>query len=591
MCAIGGWLQFSPADEAASVLAEMMAVMKHRGPDDSGAYFDAAAGLALGHNRLSIIDLTASGHQPMVNKTNGDVITFNGEIYNFIELRRQLENLGYRFRSRSDTEVLLFAFAEWGIDCLSRIRGMYAFAIWRPVEKALYLARDPLGIKPLYYSSTADRLIFCSEVKAFMALPGFVARADKAAIGQFLEFGYTFELDRTALTGISKLPPGHYLRFVSGASAEVIPFFQPELRPRIEQEVRYFEEKLHDTLAKVVSEHLVADVPIGLLLSGGIDSSIIAALAAKHGPLTTISMGFSDSDLDERRHARVVANFIGSQHKEFLLKPGQIEQELAESILCFDDLFADWGAVSTRLLYKECQKLGLKVVLVGEGSDEIFGGYDIFRRAESRVPTEAWLFGLYRQYIGRRYGTFYPAFRSVMRCLLAATGNDRFSAIRQFETRYQLPNNYISKVDRASMATSVEARVPFLDQRVVELAYQVPQNLLLSDKSEKQLLRRVARRYHLLPEETIVRRKFGGSIAGSWMDDQVAFRQFAREVILRKNGWTEALGLRRPMAEYFQRNRDGYPFPHAISIFRNLAWRLLLLELWSTAFRIAPQPS
>jgi asparagine synthase (glutamine-hydrolysing) len=299
-------------------------------------------------------------------------------------------------------------------------------------------------------------------------------------------------------------------------------------------------------------------------------------------------MGFTQSNLDECAEARRVARHIGSEHEEFLITPGEVSDGLESTITCFDDLFADWGTISTRLLYGKCRERGIKVVLVGEGADELFGGYDVFGSSASRAPADWWIFQLYQRYCGRRYGRYFGAFRALMRHYLNSVNLDRFDAIRLFETRNQLPNNYMMKVDKASMSVSVEARVPYLDQRLAEIAYRIPKDLLLREGTEKSVLRSIARRFNLLPEETLARPKFGGSMALSWLDEQPAFRSFARDVILAKGGWTEALGLRQAMVDYFVNNRSGYAFPRAVSIFRNLAWRLLILEMWSSVYRVVP---
>ena len=589
MCAIGGWLINPQARLDQAALDRMMAAMAHRGPDDTGRFFDAAAGVALGHNRLSIIDLSPGGHQPMVNTNNGDVLTFNGEIYNFRILRRELEAKGCRFCSQSDTEVLLHAFAVWGIECARHLRGMFAFAVWRPAERDLFLFRDPMGIKPLYYwVPPGGGIVFASELKALLVFPGLQPSLDRRAIGQFLEFGYTFEDKRTILNGVHKLPPGHLLRVRANEEPRLERYFHPEVASDRTDKSGDIEEDLHTTLAEVTAQHLIADVPVGLLLSGGLDSSLIAALAARNTTVRTFTMGFAQSNLDERAEARRVARHIGSEHEEILIAPREVSDDLERTIMCFDDLFADWGTISTRLLYKRCRERGIKVVLVGEGADELFGGYPVFRSISSYAPTDWWIFQLYRRYCGRRYGRYFGTFRALMRGYLNAVHGERFDAIRLFETRNQLPNNYVMKVDKASMSVSVEARVPYLDQRVAEIAYRIPKNLLLGDATEKSMLRRVARRFQLLPEETVARRKLGGSIAASWLDEQPTFRSFARDIILARGGWTEALGLRSAMEDYFENNRAGYAFPRAVSIFRNLAWRLLILEMWSNAYRLAP---
>ncbi len=590
MCGITGWLLKPGTEFQPTVLDGLAESIRHRGPDDAGYYRVPAAGLALAHRRLSIIDLSPGGHQPMIHPDTGDVLVFNGEIYNFRALRAELECQGCRFHSSSDTEVLLQGLTFWGLrPCLERLRGMYAFAWWRPGERVLHLARDPLGIKPLYYAEPpgGSGLVFASEIKAFLALPGFARRVDRRALGQFLEFGYTFEAERTIFAGVRKLPPGHLLTVRAGLASPPERFFTPEVRVDEARTSQDWEAELYATLRQVVAEHLIADVPVGLLLSGGLDSSLLAALAAQSAPVRTFSMGFADSAVDERPQARAVARWIGSEHQEILIAPEEIRAGLEEAAYHFDDLFADWGTISTRLLYRKSRDHGIKVVIVGEGSDELFGGYGIFRRHADRTPTDGWLFQLYRYYAGRRYGRYFGAFRARMWEYLEATGGDRFAAIRLFESRDQLPNNYVMKVDKASMAVSVEARVPFLDQRVAEIAYRVPARHLLAPDSEKNLLRRMAQRYHLLPGTTLNRPKFGASIAASWMDESEAYRRYARDIILAPGGWTEALGLDGAMRDYFLRGRNGYPFPRAISIFSNLAWRLLTLELWARAYEVS----
>ncbi len=525
----------------------------------------------------------------MVHPDTGDALVFNGEIYNFRALRTELIGQGCRFRSHSDTEVLLQGLALWGLrPCLARLRGMYAFAWWQVASATLHLARDPMGIKPLYYGPPPHRagVVFASEIKAFLALPGFERRVDRRSLGQFLEFGYAFEEHGTIFAEVRKLPPGHLLRVRAGVAAGPERFFTPELHVDPSRTSADWEATLYATLRQVVGEHLVADVPVGLLLSGGLDSSLLASLAAQSAPVRTFSMGFADSAVDERPQARAVARFLGTEHHELQITAAELRADLEESAYHFDDLFADWGTISTGFLYRKCRDLGIKVVIVGEGADELFGGYWAFRLSAAQTPTDWWLFTLYRHYVGRRYGRHFGAFRTRMRDYLAATGGDRFAAIRLFESCEQLPNNFVMKVDKASMAVSVEARVPFLDQRVAEIAYRIPARHLLSAGSDKMVLRRMAQRYRLLPEETLGRPKYGASIAASWMDESESFRVYARDIILAPGAWTETLGLRGAMSDYFLHGRRGYPFPRAIGIFSSLAWRLLLLELWARAYGV-----
>jgi asparagine synthase (glutamine-hydrolysing) len=591
MCGISGWLLRADQYRDKDHLRAMADALSHRGPDDRGYYFDHFRGIALAHNRLSIIDLSSAGHQPMVSEDGNFVLVYNGELYNFRELRAQLEALGHHFRSRTDSEVVLRGFIEWGHAALDRFCGMFAFAIWSARDSKLILARDPLGMKPLYYTVLpgAQGFAFASEIKAFLALPDFRARVNRTALQQFLEFGYCFQDHSTVLDGVCKLPPGHWMEITGGVAGPPEAFFRPPVPDRNDhRSMREREDEVYTRLSDVIAQHLIADVPVGLLLSGGLDSSVTAALAMRHCPITTISMGFAESTVDERDQARVVAHYIGSDHREIVIHPQEISDSIEDVVWYFDDLFADWGTVSTRLMYQKCREQGIKVVLVGEGSDELFGGYPIFDAARQAWGPHRWrLFQVYRRYAGRRYGRQFAPFASLMQDYLKWGDGDWFNAVRLFESRNQLPNNYVMKVDKASMSVSVEARAPFLDCRIADLAYRTPANCLLVNGENKSLLRSMAERYKLLPRQIAQRPKFGGSIAASWMDESEKFRAYARSVILDRCGWVDELGLRNAMVDYFSGRRQGYRFPRAISIFSNLAWRLLLLNLWSRRYMCA----
>jgi len=292
-----------------------------------------------------------------------------------------------------------------------------------------------------------------------------------------------------------------------------------------------------------------------------------------------VTMSFGRSEIDERVPARQVAEALGTRHLEVEIEPRQVIEEVTAGAWVFDDLFADWGTISTRVLYRKFRELGFKVALVGEGADELFGGYPVFEKASvARGPLA--LFQLYRRYAGRRFGRYFGEFREILERHREAAGGDLFQAVRRFEAERQLPNNYVMKVDKASMSVSLEARAPYLDRRIAELAYRTPTTSLLSGNENKWLLREVARRHGLLPPEIAGRAKFGASIALSWLESDPEFRAFARDVVLDRSGWCDELGLRRAMERYFA-GRSGYPFPHPLSILRHLVWRLLLLNLWS----------
>lgn len=594
MCGIAGWLGAPALDEDEQ--GRVQQLLSHRGPDDEGRFVDAGAGVGLLHRRLSIIDLSPLGHQPMPNEDGSVVLCFNGEIYNFAELRPELVAKGHVFRSRTDSEVLLHGWEEWGEGVLERVRGMFAFAIWDGRKRALTLARDPMGIKPLFLLwSGGGRLAFASELKAFLGLAGFSARPDLVALRQFLEFAFISDRERSSLEGVKKLPPGHVLTVTAedaaaGRRPRPRAYYTPPLVERREEGEWSLDaraDRLYATISEVVGQHLVADVPVGLLLSGGLDSSVVAALARRRGPVRTLSMGFADSGLDERPFGRAVSEHLGTDHEEVVIRPEEIVDGVEEAAWYVDDLFGDWGVVTTMLLYRKCREAGVKVVLVGEGSDEVFGGYPDFESAGGAEAEGLGAFRrglrLYRWFSGRRWGPeLLPLVRLVKE--LDAEGGDAFSTVRLFETRHQLPSNYNMKVDRASMAASVEARVPFLDRRVAEEGFRAPREMLLREGTNKYLLRHMAERHGLLPKETTRRPKLGGSIAASWMEDSPSFRAFARDVVLDPAGLTATLGLRKSMADYFDRGKQRYRPPSGLSILSMVAWRLLMLNLWARQY-------
>lgn len=580
MCGLVGLMGRKAGFDLDAEVRGMAERIRHRGPDGQGFYRDADAGLALGHQRLSIIDLSDASHQPMLDPATGVALAYNGEIYNFRELRTLLEAAGQVFRSSGDTEVLLRAYLEWGIDCLHRLCGMFAFAIWDPRTRVVHLARDAMGMKPLYLYSGRGWVAFASEIKAFLALEGFQARLDPAGVQQFLEFGFLFELHRTSLLGVRKLEAGERIELVDGRLKTCEVWYRP---PRFDPEGGLNETEriaqLRDALERVVEQHLIADVPLGLMLSGGLDSSVIAGLAARHSPITTISMGFDQSEVDERPEARRVARHVGSRHLDVLITAAEIRHEIQTGAWVFDDLFGDWGTISSRLLYRRCRELGIKVVLVGEGADELFGGYEVFCQP---ARLSHWRrFRIYQRYSGRRYGRLFPKFNRILSEYFKESAGNAFNAIRLFETRRQLPNRYVMKVDKASMAEGVEARAPYLDRRIAEIAYRTPPEFLQGNATNKWLLRAVGLQGGLIPESTARREKFGAPLAASWMSRDPAFRKFVADLVLAPGSLTRELGYGPAMEAYLLRGVEGARWPGALSIFQDLAWLLLLLESWA----------
>jgi asparagine synthase (glutamine-hydrolysing) len=582
VCGIVGWSLVPGRSEDHRSLSAMRRAIAHRGPDDEGELLDADAGVALGFQRLAILDLTKASAQPMVDEESGVAMVFNGELYNFQALRRELQGAGFELTTRGDVEVMLKAFAAWREAAFARFHGMFAVAYFERSSRTVWLARDAMGMKPLYLTALPGDtgIAFASEVKAFLELPGFAPQLRPQGLREFLELGFVFDQHDTILEGVEKVAPGEVVALRDGAVVRRFRHFTP---PRPDPDDHRGEperaEELQATLAEVVAEHLVADVPVGVLLSGGVDSSLVAALAARRGEVTTVSMGFAESSHDERPWADRVARHIGSRHLSVSIAPAEVAAEVSSAAWVFDDLFADWGTMTTRILYRRCRELGLKVALVGEGADELFAGYPVFETATE--PAGEWtFFQLYRRYASRRWGTLYPRFRAVLREIAAEVDGDLFETVRRFEATRQLPNNYVMKVDKASMSVSLEARAPYLDRRIAEIAFRTSREWLLRDGRNKHLLRRVAERSAALPPEIAQRPKVGGSIAASWLDEVPQFQQFARETVLASDGFAARLGL-RPAMERFFAGRGGYRFPRQLSILGHLGWRLLLLELWS----------
>ena len=604
MCGIYGLLSATDAlDDGAASDA-----LAHRGPDDAGSWTDGPA--HLGHRRLSIIDLSADGHQPFLSADGRYALTYNGEVYNYVELREELEAEGLTFRTDTDTEVLLQGYAQWGAGVLGRLCGMFAFGVWDCERRALFLARDATGVKPLYYARLGPgRLAFASELKAFRHLGGFAFKPDEEAIGEYLGAGYVWSGDRCAVRGVQKLPPGHHLTVREGEAAAEAPVRwwappnpEPLLRP-VTEAVDAAADRLHDLLAQVTAQHLRADVPVGLLLSGGLDSSVLAALAARAldasggGPLRTVTMGFDPYARDERPHARAVARHVGSEHHEIVVRPADAARALFENAHHFDGLFGDSGTVPAFAAFRACREMGLKVVLVGEGADEVFGGYPSFYHAAGS-RADAWTrHRLFRYYTRQRYGPHRQAFSDLLARLHRQAGGDWFHAVRLFELMHQLPVSLNLKVDHASMAASVEARVPFQDRRVVELACRLPSALFLEPAAAerhagKWLLRHMARRYDLVPESILERRKMGTPVPWDWLREG-AFAQTMRETLLAPDSWTRRLGF-QPIAEGFLDDAPGdlpHRFRRRLGPYANHGWltmNLLVLDAWARSSMFMP---
>ncbi|HEX2826068.1 MAG TPA: asparagine synthase (glutamine-hydrolyzing) [Burkholderiales bacterium] len=568
MCGVAGILQLSmtAAPPEREALLRMAAALRHRGPDEFGLYRDARAGLA--HARLSVIDV-ACGHQPLSNRDGSVWIAFNGEIFNYIELRDELIGLGYAFSTHSDTEVIVHAFSAWGEDAFTRMNGQWALALWQPREQRLTLARDRLGVRPLHVCRHAGRLYFASEVKSIFAADASIPRAlDPEGIDETFTF-WSPVAPRTAFAGVEELRPGHLQVYERGSMRERA-YWQPSFPQEARREGQFggsIEDAAHAVLdslrAATRLRALRADVPVGSYLSGGLDSSLIAALAreASSAKLRTFSLRFADAEYDETSFQRLMAQRLASEHREIVVTRADIAEAFPAAVYHAERPILRTAPVPLLLLSRLTQRSGIKVVMTGEGADEVFAGYDLFREGKvrrfwARHPESALrprlLERLYpylqrspvaqqamaRQFFGRnleafaspgfahatRWRTtsalkrmFSPALRAVLAgqdnaaALLAALPAEfgRWSALAQdqyLEMRTLLAGYLLSSQgDRMLMASSVEGRFPFLDRDVVALAQTLPDRYKLRALDEKHVLKRAAR--GLVPREILERVK------------------------------------------------------------------------------------
>src|SRR6266498_3011115 len=586
-------------------LAAMSATLVHRGPDSDGTFVDGGVGLAA--RRLSIIDLD-TGDQPIANEDGSVVVVQNGEIYNYEELTHELVRAGHRFRGHGDTEVLVHAYEEWGTAFAERLRGMFAIAIWDGRERRLVLARDRYGIKPLYYRAQDDGIVFASELRA---LPR--DEIDLDALEAFLGFN-SVPAPFSIFQGTRKLPPGHVLLWNGSVELKRFARPAPTADTRSDDEAELVEE-LRARLRDSVRAHLVSDVPVGVLLSGGVDSCTLAALAAEESeePLRTFSIGFEERSFDELADARLVAERYGTVHRELVLRPDAalLLPALADA---FDEPFADSSALPTYLVSQLASE-DVKVALSGEGGDELFGGYytyaadllalrlgrvaRLLRPAVERLPTStarasfdyrakrfvraAHLPPLERHHgwkeifsadaraelIGRRNG-FEPL--DLLRARFAETeGADLLARLQDIDLGTYLVDDLLVKTDRASMAHSLEARVPFLDSVVTDFALALPSRHKVRGLRKKVLLRKAAA--PLLPPPLLRRRKRGFSIpAAAWLRGEL--EPFARETLsaqtLKRQGYFRPEAVARLIDDHVSGRQD---------LSRQL-WCLLAFTLW-----------
>ncbi len=627
MCGIFGELRFNGKRwEDARTCQRMGDALRHRGPDQSGLFQDSH--ITLGHRRLSVIDLSEAGRQPMSNEDESIWIVFNGEIYNFQDLRPQLEQNGHRFRSQTDSEVILHLYERDGISCLDKLRGMFALAIWDGRRKSLLLARDRLGKKPLFYYHDASRLVFASEMKALLEHPAVSREIDPEAVDEYLAYQYV-PAPRCIFRNIKKLLPAHYL-WLQGSQLEEHPYWSLDFATKLKDTN---EEALGGQLVRLLDEatriRLRSDVPLGAFLSGGVDSSAIVAMMARHtsAPVKTFSIGFEESDYNELKYARMVAKRFGTEHSEFVVKP-EATEVLPLLVWHYDEPYSDSSALPTYYLSKLTQA-HVTVALNGDGGDEAFAGYEKYRAMKLFTRLNSLPHSI--RHALQRFGAILPEqparrnlLRKLKRFLHTSTGNVRdeyvslmtlFSAAekrllytREFAERLReappaehflitlldrssqlnwvdrisstdilsyLPNDLLVKVDRASMAHALELRSPFLDHKVMEFAASLPPKMKVSGLTTKYLLKHALS--GVLPKEILHRKKMGfGVPLNHWF--RSSLKEFATATLLSQSSlarnYFQRGYVQHLVSEHIERRKD-----NAYKI-----WNLLILEIWHQTY-------
>ncbi len=554
MCGIFGFT--GAGDEI--LMRAMAAVLNHRGPDHEGIYSDES--VSLGNRRLSIIDV-AGGDQPLFDESGDVIAVYNGEIYNYLPLRDELERRGHRFATDSDGEVICHLYEEHGPDLVTRLSGMFALALWDRSRRRLVLARDRLGIKPLFWSQVGGRFFFASEIKAFFQAPDFIRDVDRAALDALITLRYV-PGSRTLFRGVRSFPPGHVGVWTAEGGLALDRYWGASVKGERRESVPRLVDEFCDLFSRTVESHLMSDVPLGATLSGGLDSSLVVALMSRvmDRPAKTYSIGFGGSG-DERVFARLVADHCGTDHTEFSESVEYFSENLPRLLWHAEEPAS--GALFPTLFLARRASEHVKVMLVGEGADEIFGGYVRFKTAAGPLgwlpgPVGRWAYlkGVNAITPGEKGRLMAPAWRGPEDGpnLLDERFNgsfSRFGARRRedllaFEQADQLPNYHLSRVDRLTMAYSVEARVPYLDHRVVEFVNTVPVRYKLRGFTEKYLLRLAASRY--LPRKIVDRRKKGMSTpVEAWYGR--GLKELAGEILIeaarKRRGYFQGAYLRR----------------------------------------------
>lgn len=628
MCGVAGKIYFGKKTLESAELERMHRRIEHRGPDDAGIYINPEKKVGLAHRRLAIIDLSPAGHGPMSNASQTVWITFNGEIYNFQGLRSDLEKKGYSFRSNSDTEVILYLWEEYGVECVNFLRGMFAFAIWDEKKKLFFMARDRVGKKPLKYYQGTDFFVFASELKAFLDEPGVPREIDDEAIHHYLTFQY-IPHPMTGFKGIKKLPPAHYLHMdlsTGEPRVEIKRYWNLDNSTVLDLPEEEWEARILEKLEESVRIRLMSDVPLGAFLSGGVDSSAIVAMMAKNSaqPVKTFSIGFTLDSHNELPYARQIAERYSTDHQEFIVEPNAIEV-LPQLVYHYEEPYADSSALPTFYL-SQMTRQHVTVALNGDGGDENFAGYPWYgvlrrNRTYQRLPyplralnaklahvvhqliplrlfrygelaarggckSQAYLHTELLSYFNEREKTslYSKAFlektqrwnpSEMLEHYYRKSGSvDPVSSAQFVDIHTYLPDDLLAKVDIASMMVSLEARSPFLDHEFMEMAAQIPSHLKWRGGSGKYILKKALR--NLLPHDLMHRPKKGFSIPiNPWF--RTSLKQYAEDLLLGADafpkGMFEEKGIKKLLENHARHGEEGRKI-----------WMLVTLRLWIDRF-------
>lgn len=626
MCGICGIFDRTGEVPAPDIILKMMDTMVDRGPDDSGLHTTAHIGL--GHRRLSIIDLSESGRQPMPNEDKTVWLVFNGEIYNFLELRKILVDNGHVFKSNTDSEVLIHGYEQWGLEkLLGKINGMFGFALWDANKGELTLVRDRLGVKPLFYFEGGSRVYFASDVKALWAACNDELTLDYLALDSYLTF-YCIPQEHAIFQSIKKVPPAHYVKFTRNGSSTRRYWFLSFANKDGKKEEEHLEEATY-RICEAIRKRLISDVPLGVFLSGGVDSSTIVALMTQlRSEVKTFSVGFTNESYNELKYSRAVSKKFSTNHHEIIIEPDALKI-LPRLVWSYGEPFGDSSAIPTYYVSKTAREF-VKVALTGDGGDESFGGYaniqalyvaSIYKKLFPQLLRKGILplvsnllysaagqnrlfskFKTLTEYgrgdLGESFrlnGVWFGEFRENLyseelkkklnahdpyqiydSSLFSADGSNEVDKALFVDMNTGLPNDYLTKVDRATMANSLEARSPYLDYELVEYAARVPAKIKLKLFRQKYLLKRIAVNLGV-PHETVYRKKWGFGIpVGFWFKDGLG--SFLKNIILSeralKRGLFKYEYLRNLLESHVSGRQD---HTHRL-------WSLLWLELWHLMF-------